>query len=100
MYGLNYVQNIKEAVCHVKETKIVVNRDVKKQNVPTRTKSEPNLGGERGRERHRHRRKGKIKSGTSKVQQFGYEIQDVDGFLAKVSKSLVKWCLNLESIWC
>lgn len=60
---------------------------VKTQNAPLRTKSEPNLVPERNRERHRHRRKpGRIKSDWSDdVQQFGYEIQDVDAFLTKVS---------------
>ncbi|KAF7288025.1 uncharacterized protein LOC143190751 [Rhynchophorus ferrugineus] len=52
--------------------------------LPLRTKSEPNLG----TERPKHRRKSRKIRGDphdGKIQQFGYEIQDVDSFLAKAT---------------
>jgi hypothetical protein len=67
--------NVNEVKCRI----------VKTQNA-LRTKSEPNLMGERGRERHKHRRKSaRIRDDWEEgVEQFGYEIQDVDDFLTKV----------------
>ncbi|EFA10618.1 uncharacterized protein LOC103314375 isoform X3 [Tribolium castaneum] len=58
-------------------------RIVKTQNV-LRTKSEPNLSVER-KERHRHRRKNRIKENWGGGERFGYEIQDVDDFLTKAT---------------
>lgn len=60
-------------------------RIVKTENAPVRTKSEPSLVAERNRERHRRRkRSARLKSGRG-LQQFGYEIGDVDAFLSKVA---------------
>ncbi|XP_044754465.1 uncharacterized protein LOC123313589 [Coccinella septempunctata] len=57
---------------------------IKTQNAPFRTKSEPNLIQER--ERQKHRRKNlRSRSHFSDVQQFGYEIEDIDGFLTKAT---------------
>lgn len=66
---------------------------VKTQNVPIRTKSEPTLFPEKTREKHRHRRKStrdvtKYERNEKIVQQFGYEIEDVDAFLTKVRNKL------------
>lgn len=57
-------------------------RIVKTQNAPVRTKSEPSLVTERSRHRRR-KRSARLKSERT-VQQFGYEIGDVDAFLSKV----------------
>ncbi|KAL3270113.1 hypothetical protein HHI36_009171 [Cryptolaemus montrouzieri] len=71
---------------------------IKNQNVPSRTKSEPNLVQERNR--HRHRRKNqKVKSNFSQFQQFGYEIEDIDSFLAKVSTKLTFFCVAEKSAY-
>ncbi|KAK9886129.1 hypothetical protein WA026_014915 [Henosepilachna vigintioctopunctata] len=57
---------------------------IKTQNTPARTKSEPNLTQERIK--HKHRRKSqKVRSQFSQVQQFGYEIEDIDSFLARAT---------------
>lgn len=57
---------------------------IKTQNVPVRTKSEPSLATDRNRERHRRRKKSaRLRTGRN-LQQFGYEIGDVDAFLSKV----------------
>ncbi|KAJ8971821.1 hypothetical protein NQ317_002938 [Molorchus minor] len=74
-------------VYSVKNTNEVKCKLVKAQNVPLRAKSEPSLVPERSRVKHRHRRKSTMtKSDWSEdVQQFGYEIQDVDGFLTKAT---------------
>lgn len=75
-------------IYNVKNTNVEVKcKLVKTQYTPVRTKSEPNLVPERNRDKHRHRRKvGKIKNEwNDDVQQFGYEIQDVDAFLTKVN---------------
>ncbi|KAL1494588.1 hypothetical protein ABEB36_010162 [Hypothenemus hampei] len=50
----------------------------KSYKIPMRTNSEPNLKHQRGRERSRRKRE-------KKVQQFGYQIQDVDEFLSKAT---------------
>ncbi|KAF5271861.1 hypothetical protein FQA39_LY08001 [Lamprigera yunnana] len=68
---------------YTKNTKIVKN-----DNVPVRTKSEPSLVPEKVQERHRHRKRSKIiqyEKDKTIVQQFGYEIQDVDAFLTKAT---------------
>lgn len=61
---------------------------IKTQNAPLRAKSEPSLATEKANgSKHRHRKKStRVKNGkTGKLQQFGYEIEDVDAFLTKVS---------------
>ncbi|CAH1154293.1 unnamed protein product [Phaedon cochleariae] len=65
-------------------------RLVKTQNAPTvgRAKSEPSLVPVKRREKYtRHRRKStKIKNNWDEdIEQFGYDIQDVDAFLAKAT---------------
>lgn len=76
----NLSKNVNEVKCRI----------VKTQNV-LRTKSEPNLNVDR-KDRHKHRRK-RIREDWG-VEQFGYEIQDVDDFLTKVSflsSIILKW---------
>ncbi|XP_060528905.1 uncharacterized protein LOC132703579 [Cylas formicarius] len=62
-------------------------RNVAKQYLPMRTKSEPTLAVDKVRTRNRQKKKtAKSKNNwKEKVQQFGYEIQDVDAFLAKAT---------------
>lgn len=76
--------NLNEAKCKV----------IKSQNSPERTRSEPNLRGDRSRDKHKHRRRNspKIKNWNDDVQQFGYDIPDIDSFLTKVSVSSVNSC--------
>lgn len=57
-------------------------------NVPVRTKSEPSLNTERVREKHRHKKRSS-RSVKQEKSRFGYEINDVDAFLTKVSTSMV-----------
>lgn len=59
-------------------------RIIKAQNAPVRTKSEPSLVTDRNRERHRRRKRSARLKSERNVQQFGYEIGDVDAFLSKV----------------
>lgn len=75
--NLNVVKsnNLNEAKCRIITT----------QNAPVRTKSEPSLVADRNRERHRRKKKSaRLRSGRN-LEQFGYEIGDVDAFLSKVS---------------
>lgn len=76
--NLNVVKsnNLNEVQCRI----------IKTQNAPVRTKSEPSLVTDRTRERHNRRKKksAKLRSGKN-LEQFGYEIGDVDTFLSKVS---------------
>ena len=78
---------------------------IKTQSAPIRTKSEPSLVGEKCKEKHRHSRSRKSSSNRIKnenrIQQFGYEIQDVDAFLSKVSliKSLYTTCPQIDRIF-
>ncbi|XP_030761933.1 uncharacterized protein LOC115886786 [Sitophilus oryzae] len=53
--------------------------------LPLRTKSEPNIGYERPRHRRKSRKVSKGCYESKVVQPFGYEIQDVDAFLAKAT---------------
>ncbi|CAH0555890.1 unnamed protein product [Brassicogethes aeneus] len=51
-----------------------------------RTKSEPYLGPDRIREKHRHKRRSpKIKHWNDDVEQFGYDIPDIESFLTKAT---------------
>lgn len=64
---------------------------------PMRTKSEPSLN--TGREKHRHRKRSS-RAGRPDKSKFGYEIQDVDAFLAKVIvKNVKSLCIYLNLIW-
>ncbi|KAF5298913.1 hypothetical protein FQR65_LT09566 [Abscondita terminalis] len=68
---------------NIKTTKVVKNH-----NLPVRTKSEPSLAPEKTKERHKHRRKSRnivYEKDKEFVQQFGYEIEDVDAFLTKAT---------------
>lgn len=74
--------DVKKPKRRSKDTK----KDIRTKHLPIRTKSEPNLRSERGKDRNRCKRNyGNTSHRVEKVQQFGYEIQDVDEFLAKVS---------------
>lgn len=53
-------------------------------NLPVRTKSEPSLNTERVKEKHRHKKRSS-RSVKQEKNRFGYEINDVDAFLTKVS---------------
>lgn len=91
--NLNCSTNKSSVVNNVKNKKVNdfnnKRSTVKIQNAPIRTKSEPSLNLDKVREKHRYRRKStrdvpKYKSEGPIVQQFGYEIEDVDAFLTKV----------------
>lgn len=55
------------------------------QEPPSRTNSEPNLRGQKGRGRHKSRQNN-AEFWDRKADRFGYEIQNIDEFLSKVSK--------------
>ncbi|XP_045474820.1 uncharacterized protein LOC123680786 [Harmonia axyridis] len=78
------VNNKSNKYCKDKNSNEVKCQIIKTQNAPLRTKSEPNLNQERDRQRHR-RKNLKTRSHFSDVQQFGYEIKDIDSFLAKAT---------------
>lgn len=95
-HSVNNIKTINNLSAHCKsnQSNKNVNEVTKcKTNFKTdnviRTKSEPNLVivGHHGRERHRHRRKRKDEW-EKDVEQFGYEIQDVDAFLTKVNSTI------------
>lgn len=77
---LNNLATIKSTNCNEVKCKII-----KTQNAPVRTKSDPTLGTNRDRERHRRRKKSSRLRKGENLQQFGYEIGDVDAFLSKVT---------------
>lgn len=63
---------------------------VKTQNsTPLRTKSEPNLIVEKKEKRYRRKSTRLKLENTKQLQQFGYEIEDVDEFLTKVRRYLI-----------
>lgn len=76
-------------------------RIVKTQNAPLRTKSESCLTTlKKKSSKHRRRRKStRMKNDNAQsIQQFGYEIQDVDDFLTKVSTKLFSWSANCSRL--
>lgn len=81
--SVNALNNLSVKSNNLNEVKCKI---IKTQNAPVRTKSEPSLATDRNRERHRRRKKStRLKNGRNgSVQQFGYEIGDVDAFLCKV----------------
>lgn len=98
----NNIYNVKNTnLTEVSKCKIVKTQNTSVPQYEKRTKSEPSLAPfakseERSRERHRHRKQQKNRSEwqdlvyeeeEEDVPQFGYEIQDVEAFLAKVRGS-------------
>lgn len=85
----NVLNNIKVNNCKDIKCKIIKTQN----NKPARTKSEPNLLVVEKRDKYKHRRKSArlIKYERSEedelVQQFGYEIQNIDDFLTNVSQN-------------
>lgn len=69
--------NVSDALC----------KSVKPQNTPLRANSEPNLISTKGDRHGAKKRTNRLKCDSDyDVQQFGYEIEDIDDFLTNVSK--------------
>ncbi|KAJ3642532.1 hypothetical protein Zmor_025300 [Zophobas morio] len=91
---INNIRTLNNLKVHQSNKTVVKNTNVneikckiiKTQNA-LRAKSEPNLNSERGRDRYKHRRKNcrLSEEWEEGIQQFGYEIQDVDDFLSKAT---------------
>lgn len=88
----NVLNNIKLNNCQEIKCKIIKTENNNNNNKPSRTKSEPNLiiAERKEKYKHRHRKSARLKYDKNDedeymMQQFGYEIQNIDDFLTNVS---------------
>lgn len=101
--NINNNNNNQSVLTIIKNTNVseVQCKIVKTQNatvLPLRTKSEPDLIGDKKEKRYR-RKSARLKPEDGKqMRQFGYEIEDVNEFLTKVSASFSAYGLVLSRL--